>query len=89
MRSPLDSAASTIGAAHYKRIDESVARLTIPLPRRPRAVQPIDDDDMNRIRIASTTGMLLLGGNGFAAETTATIEVVRSIAETERKAVGK
>jgi hypothetical protein len=87
MQSPLDSAGSTIGAAHYKRIDESVARLTIPLPRRPRAAQPIEDDDMNRILIAFTTGMLLLAGNGFAADTIATIEVVRSIAETERKAV--
>jgi hypothetical protein len=89
MRSPLNSnsADSTIGAAHYKRIDEFVARLTIPLLRRPRAAQPIEDNDMNRILIAFTTGMLLLAGNGFAAETIADIEVVRSIAETERKAI--
>ena len=42
---------------------------------------------MNRILIAFTTGMLLLAGNGFAADTTGDIEVVRSIAETERKAI--
>ncbi len=42
---------------------------------------------MNRILIALTAGMLLLAGDGFAADATATIEVVRSIAETERKAI--
>jgi hypothetical protein len=42
---------------------------------------------MNRILIAFTTGMLLLAGNGFAAETIADIEVVRSIAEAERKVI--
>jgi len=42
---------------------------------------------MNRILIALTAGTLLLAGVGFAADTTATIEVVRSIAETERKAI--
>ena len=42
---------------------------------------------MNRILIAFTAGMLLLAGDGFAAETTATIEVARSIAEAERKAI--
>jgi hypothetical protein len=84
MQSPLDLAGSTIGVAHYKRIDESVAHLTISLPRRPRAAQPIEDDDMNRILIAFTTGMLLLAGNGFAAQTIADIEVVRSIEEAEK-----
>ena len=42
---------------------------------------------MNRILIAFTTGVLLLAGTGFAAETIADIEVVRSIAEAERKAI--
>ena len=42
---------------------------------------------MNRILIAFTTGMLLLAGDGFAAETTANIEVMRSMAEAERKAI--
>ncbi len=41
---------------------------------------------MNRILIAFTAGMLLLAGDGFAADMTANIEVLRSIAETERKA---
>jgi hypothetical protein len=42
---------------------------------------------MNRIMIAFTAGMLLLAGEGFAADTTGNIEVVRSIAEAERKAI--
>jgi hypothetical protein len=42
---------------------------------------------MNRILIALTAGMLLLAGDGFAADATANIEVVRSIAEAERKAI--
>ncbi len=42
---------------------------------------------MNRILIAFTAGMLLLAGDGFAADATATIEVVRSIAAAERKAI--
>jgi hypothetical protein len=42
---------------------------------------------MNRILIALTAGMLLLAGDGFAADATATIEVVRSIAAAERKAI--
>ena len=42
---------------------------------------------MNRIWIAITSGLLLLAGAGFAADTTATIEVMRSLAETERKAI--
>ena len=42
---------------------------------------------MNRILIAFTAGMLLLAGDGFAAEMTANIEVVRSMAEAERKAI--
>ena len=42
---------------------------------------------MNRIWIAITAGLLLLAGAGFAADTTAKIEVVRSMAETERKAI--
>ena len=41
---------------------------------------------MNRILIVFTAGMLLLAGNGFAAETIGNIEVLRSLAETERKA---
>jgi hypothetical protein len=69
------------------RIDESAPRLTISLPRRPWAAQPIEDDDMNRILIAFTAGVLLLAGTGNAAETTSNIEVVRSIAEAERKAI--
>jgi hypothetical protein len=68
-------------------IDETAARLTIPLPRRLRAAQPIEDDEMNRILITFAVGMLLLVGNGFAADTIADIEVVRSIAEAERKAI--
>jgi hypothetical protein len=42
---------------------------------------------MNRILIAFTAGMLLLAGDGFAAEATGSIEVLRSLAETERKAI--
>jgi len=42
---------------------------------------------MNQILIALTGGMLLLTGAGFAAETISNIEVVRSIAEAERKAI--
>ncbi len=41
---------------------------------------------MNRIMIAFTAGMLLFAGDGFAAETTGSIEVLRSLAETERTA---
>jgi hypothetical protein len=69
------------------RIDESVAGLTIPLHRRPRAAQPIEDDDMKRVLITFTAGMLLLAGDGIAADTTADIEVIRSIADAERKAI--
>ena len=43
---------------------------------------------MKRIAIAASAGLLLLwSGNAFAADTAAAIEVVRSLAETERKAV--
>ncbi len=41
---------------------------------------------MNRILITLTAGMLLLAGDGIAAEAAGTIEVLRSLAETERKA---
>ena len=41
---------------------------------------------MNRILVAFTAGMLLFAGNAFAAEMTGNIEVLRSLAETERKA---
>ncbi|MBW1843062.1 MAG: hypothetical protein JRJ05_01880 [Deltaproteobacteria bacterium] len=41
---------------------------------------------MNRILIAFTAGMLLLASDGVAAEMTGSIEVLRSLAETERKA---
>jgi hypothetical protein len=41
---------------------------------------------MKRILIAFTAGMLLLTGAGVAAEVTSSIEVLRSLAETERKA---
>jgi hypothetical protein len=37
--------------------------------------------------ITFTVGMLLFAGEGFAADTTGDIEVVRSIAEAERKAI--
>jgi len=42
---------------------------------------------MNRMMITFTVGMLLFAGEGFAADTTGDIEVVRSIAEAERKAI--
>jgi len=42
---------------------------------------------MNRVLIAFTACMLLLAGDGFAADMTADIEIVRSMAETERKAI--
>ena len=42
---------------------------------------------MNRILIAFTAGMLLLAGDGFAGEATGSIEVLRSLAETERTAI--
>ena len=41
---------------------------------------------MIRSLVTFTAGMLLLAGNGFAAEMTGSIEVLRSLAETERKA---
>ena len=68
------------------RIDYPAARLTIQLPCLLRVAQPKEDDDMNRILIALTAGMLFLAGTGVAAETTGSIEVLRSLAETERKA---
>jgi hypothetical protein len=43
--------------------------------------------DMNRLLIAVTTSLLLFAGEGFAADAAAKIEVARSIAETERKAI--
>ena len=42
---------------------------------------------MNRLLIAVTTSLLLFAGEGFAADAAAKIEVARSIAETERKAI--
>ena len=41
---------------------------------------------MKRILTALTAGVLLFAGDAFAADATATIEVARSLAETERKA---
>ena len=43
---------------------------------------------MRRFTIAACAGLLLLqAGDGLAADTTGTIEVIRSLAETERKAI--
>ena len=43
---------------------------------------------MRRFAIAACAGLLLLqAGDGFAADTAATIEVVRSLVDTERKAI--
>jgi len=42
---------------------------------------------MNRVLITFTAGMLLLAGDAIAADTTADIEVIRSIAAAERKAI--
>ena len=42
---------------------------------------------MKRILIAFTACMLIFGGDALAADATATIEVARSMAETERKVV--
>ena len=42
---------------------------------------------MNRTLIAFTAGLLLFAGDGLAADTTSNIEIIRSMAETERKAI--